>query len=93
MEFSRKHPEGSDYGVHTYFIMGNSDDMECALKPLADRSKMFGAGLHHKTITKGLETSRICRNWETHLENWPDQVVKRNAGNYLCVWNCQRGGD
>ena len=64
--------------------------MECALKPSADRSKMFGAGL---AITNGLETSRICRKWEINLENWTDQVVKRNAGNYLCVWNCQRGGD
>ena len=62
MEFSRKHPEASDYGVHKYFIMGNSDDVEWELKPLADRSKMFGAGLTHNTITNGLETSQIWRN-------------------------------
>ena len=54
---------------------------------------MFGAGLTHKTITNGLETSRICRKWDINLGNWADQVVKRNAGNYLCVWNCQRGDD
>ena len=54
---------------------------------------MFGAGLTHKTITNGLETSRICRKWDINLGNWADQVVTRNAGNYLSVWNCQGGDD
>ena len=61
--------------------------------PLADRSKALRARLTHRTITNGLETSRIYRKWDINLGNWADQVVKRNAGNYVCVWNCQRGDD